>query len=113
MYTDNGLVTKYTSGFTLHWTQMADGHLGLGLNGRQPFWVGLNGQVSHLRPVMSPGLKLSTQSQMADSDLKVPDLKVCVQNTKFIVCYFFFDKNVFPNIFLKRIFHCFQDHYTP
>ena len=61
---------------------MAYGHLGLGLNGRQLFGVGLNGQVSHLRPVRSPGLKLPTQSQMANEDLKVPDLKVCVQNMK-------------------------------
>ena len=54
--------------------QMVDSHLGLGLNG----------QVGHLRPVTSPWLKLPTQSQMVDSDIKVPDLKVCVQNVKFI-----------------------------
>ena len=62
---------------TLHWTQMADGHLRLGLSGRWPFGVSLNGQVGHLRPVMSPGLKLPTQSQMANGYLKV-----CVQNAK-------------------------------
>ena len=33
---------------------------------QQPFGVGPNGQVSHFRPVMSPGLKLPTQSQLAD-----------------------------------------------
>ena len=32
-----------------------------------------------------PRLKLSTLSQMADSDLKVHNLKVCVKNAKFIV----------------------------
>ena len=61
---------------------MADGHLGLGLNGRWPFWAGLNGQVGHLRPVTSPGLELPTQSQMTNGNPKVSDLKVCVQNTK-------------------------------
>ena len=61
---------------------MAEGHLGLGLNGRRPFGAGLNGLVGHLRPETSPGLKLPTQFQMADGDLKVPDLKVCVQNGK-------------------------------
>ena len=54
---------------TLHWDQMADGHLGLGLNGRWPFGVGSGGQVSHFRPVTSPWLTLPTQSHMAD-DLK-------------------------------------------
>ena len=49
--------------------QMAGGHLGLGLNGRRSFGVGLNDQVGHLRPVTSPGLKLRTQSQMADGNL--------------------------------------------
>ena len=57
--------------------QMADGQLGLDLSGRQPFGAGLNGQVSHLRPVTSPGLKFPTQSQMADRYLKVR-----VQNMK-------------------------------
>ena len=56
---------------------MAHGHLGLGLSGRRPFGAGLNGRVSHLRPVMSPGLKLPTQSQMADRYLEVS-----VQNAK-------------------------------
>ena len=58
--------------------QLADGHLGLGLNGGQPFGVGLDGRVGQLRPVTSPGLKLPTQSQMADEYL-VSDIKVCVQ----------------------------------
>ena len=49
--------------------EMADGHLGLGLNGRWPFGVGLNGQVDNLRPMTSPGLKLPTQSQMADDHI--------------------------------------------
>ena len=62
--------------------QMADGHLCLGLNGRWSFGAGLNDQVGHLRLVTSPGLKLPTQSQMANGNLKVPDLKVCVQNMK-------------------------------
>ena len=62
--------------------QMADGHLGQGLNGQQSFGAGLNEQVSHLRPVTSPGLKLPTQSQMANGNLKVPNLKVGVQNMK-------------------------------
>ena len=39
--------------------EMADGHLGLGLNGR----------VSHFRPVKSPGLKLPTHSQMTDDQI--------------------------------------------
>ena len=34
--------------------QLADSHLGLGLNGRQPFGVGLDGRVGQLRPVTSP-----------------------------------------------------------
>ena len=52
--------------------QLANDHLSQGLNGR----------VGQLRPVTSPGLKLPTQSQMADGYLKVSDLKVCVQNAK-------------------------------
>ena len=49
--------------------EMADGHLGLGLYCQRPFEVGSGSQVSHFRPVMSPGLKLPIQSHMAD-DLK-------------------------------------------
>ena len=81
--------------------QMADGHLDLGLYGRRSFGAGLNDQVSHLRPVTSPGLKLPTQSQMADKNPKVPSLKVCVKMPKFHC------KN--PQLYK---FHCFQDHYT-
>ena len=58
-------VTTYISflfGNTLHWTQMADGHLGLGLMADGRLGWGLNGRVSQLRPVTSPGLKLPTQS---------------------------------------------------
>ena len=51
----------------LHWDQMANGHLGLGLNGQ--FGAGLNGQVGHFRLMMSPGLKLPTQSQMANNHI--------------------------------------------
>ena len=66
--------------------QMANGHLGLGL--------GLNGR-HLLHWSFRPWLKLRTQSQMADGNLKVPDLKVCVQNVKFIVFHMNFRK--FPN----------------
>ena len=55
---------------------------------------------------MSPGLKLPTQSQMANSNLKVPDLKVCVQNVKFIVFHMNFRK--FPNFrtFPEKLLKC-------
>ena len=81
--------------------QMADGHLDLGLNGRWSFVVGLNDRFSHLRPVTSPGLKLLTQSQMADENPKVPSLKVCVKLPKFHC----------KNLEMYK-FHCFHDHYT-
>ena len=55
--------------------QMADGYQGLVLNGRWPFGAGPNGRVSHLRPVMSPGLKPSLKWLMI-FNLKVCDLKV-------------------------------------
>ena len=48
---------------------VADGHLGLGLNDRWPFRLGLNCQVGHFRLMTSPGLKLPTQSQMADENI--------------------------------------------
>ena len=63
--------------------EMANGHLGLGLNGQWPFGVGLNEQVSHFWPMMSPGFKLPTQSQMANDHilkfdiLKVYDFMIC------------------------------------
>ena len=58
----------------LHWTPMVNGSNGrrpprLGLNVRRSFGAGLNGRDSHLKPVTLPGLKLPTQSQMADVDL--------------------------------------------
>ena len=59
--------------------EMADGHLGLGLNGQWPLGAGLNGQVDHFRLMMSPGLKLPTQSQMADNHvLKFDILKFMI-----------------------------------
>ena len=75
--------------YTLHWTQTADGHLGLSLSDRWLFGAGLNGRVSHLGPVTSPGLKFPTQSQMADGYLKV-----CVQNAKIV---FHMNFRTFPN----------------
>ena len=51
--------------------------LALGSNGRRPprpkwlttFGVGLNGRVGHFRLMTSPGLKLPTQSQMANNHI--------------------------------------------
>ena len=89
---------------------MTDGHIGLVLNGRRPFGAGLNGLVGHLRQVMSPGLKLPTQSQMANGNLKVPDLKVCIQNVKFIVFHMNF--GIFlKKIFLKKFFSCHKENF--
>ena len=48
---------------------VVDGHLGLGLNWRWPYHLGLNCQVGHFRLMTSPGLKLPTQSQMADENI--------------------------------------------
>ena len=74
------------------------------------------------RRPLRPRLKLPTQSQMAEGNLKVPDLKVCVQNAKLFFTRtledffqrYFFDKNVFPDNFLfpknfsllSRPLHC-------
>ena len=114
---------------TLHWTQMADGS-----NGQQPpspmpkwpttIWSGLNGWVSHLRPVTSPGLKLPTQSQMANGGLKSLGSKCKIvfhtnsehfwtlenfQTLEKNVQRFFLDKNVFPdNFFFKEFFIAFK-----
>ena len=59
---------------TLHWEEMAmdhvaDGHLGLGLNCRWPYHLGLNCRVSHFRLMTSPGLKLPTQFQVANENI--------------------------------------------
>ena len=48
---------------------VADGHLGLGLNCRWPYHLGLNCRVGHFRLMTSPGLKLPTQSQVADENI--------------------------------------------
>ena len=53
---------------------MANSQIGLGLNHQQAFRAGLNGHGSHLRQVMSPGLKHPTQSQMVNGNLKVHNL---------------------------------------
>ena len=103
---------------------MADGS-----NGRRPprprakwptvIWGGHKSLSRPFGTVMSPGLKLPTQSQMADGNLEVPDLKVCVQNMKlfftqtsehfqtlenFFQCFFFFDKTVFSDNFFSKNF---------
>ena len=75
MYIQNAyicLLCKFTLrciGIKWPMDEMADGHLGLCLNGRWPFSVGLDGRVSHFRLMTSPGLKLPTQSQMADDHI--------------------------------------------
>ena len=55
-----------------------------------------------------PRLKPSSQSQMADGNPKVPDLKAGVQNAKFIVHYMNFRKFLnfrkFPKYFLSKFF---------
>ena len=60
---------KHHNKNTLHWDEMADGSCGLGLNCRWPYHPGLNCRVSHFRLMTSPGLKLPTQSQMADKNI--------------------------------------------
>ena len=55
---------------------MADSQTGQGLNHQQVLRAGLNGQGSHLKQVMSLGLKHPTQSQVANGNLKVHNLNV-------------------------------------
>ena len=76
---NNLVVAVYVMLHCTQWPvdQLADGHLGLGLNDRRLLGAALNCRVSQLIPVTSPGCKLPTQSQMANVYLKV-----YVQNAK-------------------------------
>ena len=60
----------------VHMTQIADGHIDLGLNGRRPFGVGLNSLGGQLWQVTSPGLKVQPSikwSQMGQTKRQEED----------------------------------------
>ena len=52
------ITTERCIGIKLPMDEIAECHLGLGLNDRWPFGVGINGRVGHFRPMTSPGLKM-------------------------------------------------------
>ena len=59
---------------TLHWDKMADGSCGRRPSRprpkcRWPYHLGLNCRVGHFRLMTSPGVKLPTQSQMANENI--------------------------------------------
>ena len=78
----NGSCLERCIGMKWPMDHMANGHLGLGLNCRWPYHLSLNCRVSHFRLMTSPGLKLPTQSQMADKNIFKFDI------LKFMISWF-------------------------
>ena len=62
---------------------MANGQIGLGLNGQQPFGIGLNGWGSHLRQVTLPGLKIQPSLRWPRVILKFAILKFDLKECKY------------------------------